>query len=265
MREAIAESILYSCSVKQYRGNEQFVAEHSLGYIIAGEMHLFINNETIVCKAGTIGLTRKNQLLKSVKFPPQGGEFKSISIFLTQEMLRQYANAHNIVTGNVNDKTPAVQLPADNPFLKGYFQSLLPYCTANEKLSASLGELKAKEAVEVLLKIQPDLKNLLFDFSEPHKIDLEAFMNRNFTYNVPLSNFAKLSGRSLAGFKRDFEKIFSTSPGTWLQQKRLKEAYFLIKEKGKKPSDVYLDVGFENLSHFSYAFKKIYGLAPSMV
>ncbi len=265
MNEAIADTILYSCSAKQYRGNEQFIAEHSLGYIIAGEMHLFINNETVVCNEGTIGLTRKNQLLKSVKFPPQGGEFQSISIFLTQEMLRRYANEHNIVAGNIHDKTPAMPLPSDNPFLKGYFQSLLPYCSANEKLSTSLSELKAKEAVELLLKIQPGLKNLLFDFSEPHKIDLEAFMNRNFTYNVSLSNFAKLSGRSLAGFKRDFEKIFNSSPGNWLQRRRLKEAYFLIKEKGKKPSDIYLDVGFENLSHFSYAFKKAYGLAPSMV
>ncbi|MEO8414595.1 MAG: SDR family NAD(P)-dependent oxidoreductase [Ginsengibacter sp.] len=128
-------------------------------------------------------------------------------------------------------------------------------------------KLKELEAFGIkTLTIRPGLKNLLFDFSEPHKIDPEAFMNRNFTYNVPLSNFAKLSGRSLAGFKRDFEKIFNTSPGNWLQQRRLKkEAYFLIREKGKKPSDIYLDVGFENLSHFPYAFKNAYGLAPSIV
>ena len=265
MKEAIADTILYSCSAKQYRGNEQFIAEHSLGYIIAGEMHLFINDKTIVCKEGSIGLTRKNQLLKSVKFPPPGGEFKSISIYLTQEILRQYVDEHNIAANISMDKTPAVQLPANDIFLKGYFQSLTPYFETKEKMSPTLAALKTKEAVELLLKIQPSLKNLLFDFNEPHKIDLEAFMNRNFTYNVSMSNFAKLSGRSLAGFKRDFEKIFNTSPGTWLQQRRLEEAYFLIKKKNKKPSDVYLDVGFENLSHFSYAFKKAYGMAPSMM
>jgi AraC-like DNA-binding protein len=34
---------------------------------------------------------------------------------------------------------------------------------------------------------------------------------------------------------------------------------------GKKPSDVYLEVGFEDLSHFSFAFKKEFGKAPSLV
>jgi AraC-like DNA-binding protein len=90
-------------------------------------------------------------------------------------------------------------------------------------------------------------------------------MIRHFAFNVEMKQFAYLTGRSLATFKRDFEKIFHTSPGRWLQQKRLAQAYYLIKEKGEKPSDVYLEVGFEDLSHFSFAFKKEFGKAPSLL
>jgi AraC-like DNA-binding protein len=82
---------------------------------------------------------------------------------------------------------------------------------------------------------------------------------------VALSRFAYLTGRSLATFKRDFEKLFRTSPSRWLQQRRLQEAHYLLKEKGLSPSDVYTEVGFEDLSHFSFAFKKAYGVAPSRV
>ena len=88
-------------------------------------------------------------------------------------------------------------------------------------------------------------------------------MIKNFHFNVKLERFAYLSGRSLAGFKRDFEKIFNSSPSRWLQQKRLQEAHYLVKEKGKSASDVYLDLGFEDLSHFSFSFKKTYGVSPS--
>ncbi|MBS1564016.1 MAG: helix-turn-helix transcriptional regulator, partial [Bacteroidetes bacterium] len=103
----------------------------------------------------------------------------------------------------------------------------------------------------------------LFDFSEPYKIDLEQFMLRNFYFNVPVERFARLTGRSLAGFKRDFKKAFGTSPRQWLQEKRLTEARHLIENKNRKPSAIYLDLGFESLSHFSHSFKKRFGRAPS--
>jgi AraC-like DNA-binding protein len=90
-------------------------------------------------------------------------------------------------------------------------------------------------------------------------------MLKNYHFNVELQRFAYLTGRSLSTFKRDFEKIFHVTPSRWLVQKRLEEAYHLIRDEGKAPSDVYLEVGFEDLSHFSFAFKKKYGLAPSLV
>ncbi|WP_311948720.1 helix-turn-helix domain-containing protein [Mucilaginibacter terrae] len=35
--------------------------------------------------------------------------------------------------------------------------------------------------------------------------------------------------------------------------------------KIKNPNEVYLEVGFEDLSHFSFAFKKEFGKTPSEV
>ncbi|WP_460582710.1 helix-turn-helix domain-containing protein [Hymenobacter arcticus] len=125
--------------------------------------------------------------------------------------------------------------------------------------------LKVREALLLLLQTNPELQAVLFDFTEPGKIDLAAFMEKNFQFNVALSRFAYLTGRSLATFKRDFERLFRLSPSRWLVRRRLQEAHYLLKEQGKTPSEVYLDVGFEDLSHFSFAFKKLYGAAPSKI
>lgn len=84
-------------------------------------------------------------------------------------------------------------------------------------------------------------------------------------FNVSVEAFAKLTGRSLSGFKRDFNKTFNKTPKQWLKEKRLEEAYYLIRHKQKKPSDIYLDLGFENLSHFYYSFKRKYGMTTSEV
>lgn len=115
----------------------------------------------------------------------------------------------------------------------------------------------------ILLKTNPELSNILFDFSILEKADLEIFMNRNYKFNVNIERFAYLTGRSLSSFKRDFEKVFNETPHKWLIKKRLDEAYFLIEKKKLKPSDIYLELGFEDLSHFSFAFKKQFGYSPN--
>jgi AraC-like DNA-binding protein len=45
----------------------------------------------------------------------------------------------------------------------------------------------------------------------------------------------------------------------------LDEAYFQLSRQHQKPSTVYLEVGFEDLSHFSFVFKKTFGKTPSEV
>jgi AraC-like DNA-binding protein len=257
-------NLLYTCGTEKQRGNEQFVYEHALGYVVSGEMQLITTNGIVKFKAGSVGLVRRNQLIKTTKVPPPGGEFRSLSIFLSQDFLRRYSAENKLAPVESYKGAPLYVLRQD-AYLKGYFDSLLPYFAQDAQPNAPLAELKTREATELLLRHDPKLGSILFDFSEPGKIDLESFMNRNYMYNVPAAKFATLTGRSLASFKRDFEKVFRSSPGQWLLQKRLAEARYLISEKGRKPSDVYLDVGFENLSHFSYSFKKAYGVAPSMM
>ena len=90
-------------------------------------------------------------------------------------------------------------------------------------------------------------------------------MLQSYQYNVPIEHFAKLTGRSLAAFKRDFGQVFQTSPRKWLQEKRLAEAYHLIQQKKRKPTEIYLDVGFENLSHFYTSFKQKFGVTPASI
>ena len=79
-----------------------------------------------------------------------------------------------------------------------------------------------------------------------------------------VEEFAHYTGRSLSSFKKDFSLIFNNTPSRWIVKKRLEEAKFLMDKYGEKPADVYLKVGFKNLSHFSTAFKKEFGFPPSM-
>ena len=257
-------AIAYSCYATSSRDGEQFIPAYAFSYQVSGTMIMSDGNKEYIFKPGDFRFGRRNQLMKFNKLPPEGGEFKSFSVHFDQPFLRNLS----IETGYRSEKQiggDAVIYLKPAPLYKNYFDSLLPYLQLNEEADAGLIALKLKEAILLLLKINPEMKDILFDFSEPGKIDLEAFMNKNFHFNVDLNRFAYLTGRSLATFKRDFEKLFHLTPSRWLQQRRLQEAHYLIKEKGKTASDIYLDLGFEDLSHFSFAFKKQFGAAPTKI
>lgn len=259
----LQHNIVYSTTNKKIQSIEHYFSEHALGIMLSGESQYFTNEGTFVMKEGAICLMRRNQLFKKLKnLGPNGEPIALISIFLDQKYLQQFAKDNDIQKQSVYKGKPMVDLTG-NVFLKGFFDSLLPYVDNQKKLTAKIAELKTSEAIELLLQTDDVFRNFLFDFQEPHKIDLEAYMNHNYKYNIPLTSFAKLTGRSLSTYKRHFTKLFDTTPEKWLQQKRLEQAHFLISKKKQRPSEVYLEVGFENLSHFSFAFKKQFGLTPT--
>ncbi|HWW42137.1 AraC family transcriptional regulator [Pedobacter sp.] len=260
--EIIFDKLVYSCAFEKYRGYEEFIPEHFLGFQLSGETHAFHDQGNTVITENSIVLVRKNQLVRTIKYPSKEEKYQFLSITLDKETLRRYALENKIVVERRYDSKRKLFFES-NDLLKSYFISLSPYINKKKESTPRLADLKIREAIELLLQSNPDFKYLLFDFSEPYKINLEEFMNQNYMFNVSVESFAKLTGRSLSGFKRDFSKIFATTPKQWLRDKRLEEAYYMIKQKKQRPAEIYLDLGFENLSHFYFAFKQKFGLTTS--
>jgi AraC-like DNA-binding protein len=240
-----------------------FMAHNILVMQVSGQLSLETSSQKVSTRAGEMMLIGKNQLAQLTKTPlPPEESYETIIISLQEDLLRKIALEEQIGTSNKYHGPSNVLIPP-NDFLKGYFQSVVPYVrSSSEQLNPDLGMLKVKEGVKLLLHAMPELRSFLFDFSEPYKIDLEKFMISNYHFNVPLEKFAQLTGRSLAAFKRDFKKTFNTSPRHWLQERRLAEARHLLEDHHRKASAIYLDLGFESLSHFSHSFKKRFGKAP---
>jgi AraC-like DNA-binding protein len=236
---------------------------HTLILQVSGQLILETAGQSISMGGGEMLLIGKNQLGTLTKTPRPGANYETIVISLQEDLLRKIVLEEKLEAENKYSGSPNVLIPL-NEFLHGYFQSIIPYArSSGAAMTDEMGILKVKEGVKLLLLALPELRNLLFDFSEPFKIDLERFMLRNFHFNVPIEKFAQLTGRSLAGFKRDFQKTFGIPPRKWLQHKRLTEAKHLIETRNLKPSAIYLDLGFESLSHFSNSFRKKFGKSPT--
>lgn len=261
--EIIPGVIFYAYNSSMRKEKVGFLSHHKLVLQVSGHFMLETAEQKISMSKGEMLLIGKNQLGQITKTPEPDTHYETIVISLQEDLLRKIALEEHREAQEKYAGPPNILIPA-NEFLKSYFQSVLPYIrNSEEALTKEVGMLKVREAVKLLLHTMPRLSNFLFDFSEPHKIDLEKFMLSHFHYNIPVAEFAGLTGRSLAAFKRDFQKIFAMAPRQWLQEKRLTEAKNLIENRHQKPSAIYLDLGFESLSHFSSSFKKKFGKTPS--
>jgi len=149
--------------------------------------------------------------------------------------------------------------------LSAYFQSMLAYFTGTAKPADTLLTLKLKELIVSILLggNNPELAGYFQSLLKSDTPPLSQIMEANFCYNLGLEDFAKLSHRSLSTFKRDFQKYYKQPPGKWLLQKRLDYSAVLLKNPAVNVSQAALDSGFEDLSHFSRAFKDKFGVSPA--
>ena len=255
----------FCCTVNQKEEFKSVVQEHMLVYVVQGELDVLHNECRHHLHKGQAYLIRKNHKAHKIEYPSKDGTpFKGIFLQLKQPMLKKTLSEYHInLTGSqeYKSKSPYVMLP-EHPVRSGMFKGVESWFDAGMHPSEALMEAKIKEVILTLVEIMPDIKSVLFDFHEPFKIDLAAFMDANFASDLDVEGFAHYTGRSLSAFKKEFGEVFGEVPGKWIISRRLQEAKTLM-EKGAKPLDVYLTVGFKNLSHFSTAFKRQYGYPPS--
>lgn len=261
-KSEISSRIFSSCVAEKKTDGEKFVDQHVIDYIAQGTSEAYLGDKVLTYKAGDLRYVKRNTICKFYKQPPDVGQYESITICIHQNILQELYNDFGKPEIDRKARIENVMTVYNSPLFRNYLASLGPYIDSDH--SKQIIDIKTKEAVVLLLEANPILKNTLFDFSEPGKIDLENFMSQHFKMNGSLEEFAYLTGRSLSTFKRDFASIFHTTPNKWLLTKRLEEANYLIMHKNLNPTNAYYEVGFKDYSHFSVAFKKQFGYPPSM-
>ncbi|WP_276485845.1 helix-turn-helix domain-containing protein [Paraflavitalea pollutisoli] len=257
----ITEDIKLSCYDDKLFKTEMMFDQHMLVWFISGETKIVQSEATYTFTAGDIFLIPRHQLATIINYPKDGQPHKTVVMHLTTERLRAYYANQPVYAGAPAEQK--IHRFRDHPLLHSCLASLIPYFEVKGPFPEQIASLKITEAISILRTIEPGIDAVLAQYDVPGKIDLVTYMEKHFMFNMPMEKFGYLTGRSLTTFKRDFKKAFQTTPQKWLTQKRLERAHYLLSEKSYKPVDVYFETGFENLSHFSFAFKKHFGYAPS--
>ena len=193
-------------------------------------------------------------------------EFCVLMFFLPDEFICETLRPRAAGMVKTQDKHPPIMPVETDSTLAAFMQSMMPYFARASSPHQSLLELKFRE---LLLNVADNSRNretLSYFCSllhEPVALSLQKIMEDNFCFNLRLEEYAQLCNRSLSAFKRDFQKTYGTPPGKWLLERRLLHAKLLLLNVNKAVSDVCYESGFENLSHFSRAFRQRFGVSPA--
>lgn len=193
--------------------------------------------------------------------------YRSLVFFFDDKILKEFVGqnlelfeSHGTETIN---STLLLTLKSNETFGK-YVESLLPYFKTKTKYLNQFLKLKVQELLLHLLEFdkQNQLKDLLFSIYAGQKADLEYIVNTFYQKPLSLNELARISGRSLSSFKREFLEKYGESPGQWIKDKKLEQAAFLLKNNLGNVEQVADMVGYESVSHFIKTYKAKFGITP---
>jgi len=183
--------------------------------------------------------------------------------FFSEKKLKDFLEKHTENNQTVKEETPYFIIRND-AYITSYLNSLSTISEAPAVFMENLLSVKFEELMLYLLqkygrKFELYLHSLIIKETSPFKKIVESKIHSN----LKLEEIAFLCNMSLSTFKRYFIKEYKVSPGKWLQDKRLQKAKETLEQGNLKPSDIYLDFGYNNLSNFSAAFKNKFGFSPN--
>ncbi|MBC8082906.1 MAG: helix-turn-helix transcriptional regulator [Hymenobacter sp.] len=256
-------TVMESCHHEPSVQGSAYVAEHELIYLRSGRITLQVEGQAVQLGAGETALLKRGSYIHYRKQGSTESEpYESVLFFLQNRFVEEFLKMQQLPRPRRQALPLLATIPA-HPLLRNFAESLLPYFGSGLAGNAALVRVKTFEFLLNLAEVAPALLGYFFELTHVDKTDLVRVMEQNCTRNLPLAEFAYLSGRSLSTFKRDFARLFATSPHRWLLGKRLQLAHYLLENTDKTVADAAWESGFEDLSHFSKAFRRHFGFAPS--
>jgi AraC-like DNA-binding protein len=191
-------------------------------------------------------------------------QFFFIPDVFVREVVIELAEDLPVVSESVDWPEIAIRVNHDVA-LSAFFQAMTVYFAGDEKPPEALLKLKLRELLTSILvgKSNPTLSAYFRSLATSDAPPIASIMEMNFRHNLSIEAFAQMCHRSLSSFKREFRKHYGVSPGRWLLDRRLEHSASLLRNTGMSITHVMLECGFEDLSHFSRAFKTKFGRAPS--
>ena len=240
--------------------------QNLFSFLLEGEKTVYYPATKVSIKPDQFILLSAGNCLMSEKIAAQDGRYRSILISFDNNILADFFSKYPEILQSTNrqyQEEPFLVFDKD-AFLNNFIESLRCILTIGQSVSADMRLIKLHELLLYLGENYPGQLQLLRNISQEadEQITIRQAATANIEHPVTVEELAFLCNTSLSTFKRRFAKVYGTSPNKWLLEQRMHKAAQLLRQGDHKASEIYYQIGYENLSSFIQSFKQIYGVTP---
>ncbi|APD06575.1 putative HTH-type transcriptional regulator YqhC [Flavobacteriaceae bacterium UJ101] len=237
---------------------------HMFSFLQQGKKHIHFPDTSVLVNDKQSILVKKGNCLWSELLDKEDIYYCKL-FFFSEQLLREFLTKH--IKNRVSPQNkPSYFVIENDSYITSYLDSLSIITTNSKTFNNNILSVKFEELLIYLInKYGTDFENYLLSLITSESSSFKKNIEQNVHSTLSLEEIAFICNMSLSTFKRHFRKEYNVSPGKWLRDKRLLKAKELLEKGRLKPSEIYLDLGYNNLSSFSIAFKNKFNITPSEV
>ncbi|PKP14240.1 MAG: AraC family transcriptional regulator [Bacteroidetes bacterium HGW-Bacteroidetes-3] len=239
---------------------------HMFSFLQIGEKQVHFANNSVTVNEKQAVIIKSGNILMTELINKDLVYFCKLFFFSqknVEDFLQKHANSFTYPDKNSVKEVPFFVIEND-AYTTSFVNSLSSIQILESKFAYNLLSIKFEEIMLYLShKYESEFIPYLHSLTSLNShSSFRKIIETNIFTNLKLEEIAFLCNMSLSTFKRHFINEYHENPGKWLQNRRLHKAKAILREGILKPSEIYEDFGYNNLSNFSSAFKKEFGINP---
>jgi AraC-like DNA-binding protein len=235
-------------------------------FLLDGEKTVHFAGTQVTVKPHQFVMLAAGNCLMSEKVAAKNADYHSILFFFDNKLLSDFFNRHSLLCGKQTKQTinhPFLLFEKDE-YLVNFTRSLDCMLNNDKLIYHGLQKVKLEELFLYLAIHYPgqiqQIKNMSYEANDD--LIVRQAVTSHINSNITVEELAFLCNMSLSSFKRRFARIYGNSPNRWLLEKRMEKAAKMLRQDNRKASEIYYELGYENLSSFIQSFKQVYGITP---
>lgn len=245
--------------------------QKELGIVLNGSKRIYHDDSVTIVERGDIFLLCEG--MHHIENCPSERNFEQIVFYIAADDLHRHivsmindygiecfdnhtcsrCNNQNFVVSKANDA------------LRDFFTSInSSFAHTNVVQGENLRHLRTAELIYHILCCEDRcLRKVLLASADVDNVRFTCQIYDNILKDSSIESLARQTNRSLTSFKKEFRRLFSTSPHKWYIEQRLQLAKTLLISTNMTISQIGIHCSFTNISHFIKLFKQRFKITPA--